>query len=134
MCFDLWALEHSPEWADRTQRYLTRYRLKSVVLCVFPIKDYGEFCWYDIPPNGLPRRFSLVLCDGPPGGTKGGRYGLVPLLRERFEPGCVILLDDAEREQERAIAHRWQDQMRCDLEFVGTVKPFIEMTVRVPES
>ena len=43
----------------------------------------------------LPGQFALVVCDGPPSGTLGGRYGLVPVMREHLQPGCVILLDDA---------------------------------------
>lgn len=73
-----------------------------------PLKDYGDFCWYDAPLESMPDSFSLVICDGPPGATKGGRYGLVPFMRDRLRSGCVILLDDAEREEERTIAARWQ--------------------------
>jgi predicted O-methyltransferase YrrM len=124
-----WALEHTPEWAARVQRYLNRYQLESVVLCSKPLKDYGDFCWYDAPLASMPDSFSLVICDGPPGFTKGGRYGLVPLMKERLKPGCVILLDDAEREQERTIAARWQAELGASFETLGPNKPFIEMTL-----
>jgi hypothetical protein len=124
-----WALEHTPEWAAKVQRYLNRYKLDSVVLHAKPLKDYGDFCWYDAPLKSMPDSFFLGICDGPPGSTKGGRYGLVPVLRERLKPGCVILLDDAGREQERAIARRWEAELGASLETFGSQKPYIKMTV-----
>jgi predicted O-methyltransferase YrrM len=128
-CQSHWALEHTSEWAAKVQRYLNRYKLDSVVLCAKPLKDYGDFCWYDVPLESMPDSFSLVVCDGPPGNTKGGRYGLVPIMSERLKPGCVILLDDAGREQEIGIARRWQAQLRASFEILGSNKPYIEMTV-----
>ncbi len=124
-----WALEHTLEWAMQVQRYLNRYKLDSVVLSSKPLKDYGGFCWYDPPLESMPDAFSLVICDGPPDSTKGGRYGLVPIMRERLRPGCVIILDDASREQELAIARRWKDELGASFEIRGSRKPYIEMTM-----
>jgi hypothetical protein len=108
---------------------LDRYRLDSVVLCTTRLKDYGEYCWYDAPLASMPVNFSLVVCDGPPGTTKGGRYGLVPVLGKRLGPGCVIILDDAAREHELAIARRWEAELDTLVELRGSRKPYIEMTV-----
>jgi hypothetical protein len=125
-----WALEHTPAWATKVQRYLRRYTLDAVVLCVTPLKDYGLFWWYDAPVAALPSDFALVICDGPPYDTQGGRYGLVPRMRERLQPGCVILLDDAERAEERAIARRWAAELGAPFTIRGATKPYIEMVVR----
>ena len=125
-----WVLEHTPEWATKSPKILRRYKLDSVVLCVKPLKDYGDFCWYDAPLESMPGGFALVVCDGPPGCTKGGRYGLVPIMRERLKPGCVILLDDAGREQELAIARRWEVELGASFTILGSAKPHIKMTVR----
>jgi hypothetical protein len=124
-----WALEHTPEWASKVERYLNRYKLDSVVLCMVPLKDYGAFCWYDAPLELMPGSFALVICDGPPGSTKGGRYGLVPIMKERLEAGSVILLDDASREQERVIADRWKSELGASLETCGSIKSYIKMEV-----
>jgi hypothetical protein len=123
-----WALEHAAEWAARTGRYLRRYEL-DVALCVAPLDDHGAFWWYDAPLQSMPERFALVVCDGPPGQTKGGRYGLVPIMRQRLEQGCVILLDDAGREEELAIARRWEGELGASLRILGATKPHIEMIV-----
>lgn len=124
-----WALEHKPAWAARVQRNLDRYRIDSVVLCGKPLKDYGEFSWYDPPLESMPESFGLVICDGPPGITKGGRYGLGAIMKKRLDPGCVILLDDAGREDELAIARRWEAELDAPFETLGSSKPYIRMTV-----
>jgi hypothetical protein len=56
----------------------------------------------------MPDEFSLVVCDGPPGSTKGGRYGLLPVLGGRLPPGSTILLDDAGRPGELELIKRWE--------------------------
>ncbi len=124
-----WVLEHKPEWAVKVHLQLDRYGIDSVVLCTKPLRDYGEFFWYDPPLDTLPEDFPLVLCDGPPGDTVGGRYGLVPVMRKRLTPGCIILLDDADREQEQVIARRWETELGVPFEMFGRTKPYIKMTV-----
>ncbi len=129
---NMWSLEHEVEWAARVRTILTRYRIDSVVVCDQPITDYGEYCWYRAPMESMPDSFDLVVCDGPPAVTKGGRYGLAPLFKGRFKPGCVILLDDAWREEEQQIAERWESELGASSSLRGTTKPFIEL--RVAES
>ncbi|MCZ6834529.1 MAG: class I SAM-dependent methyltransferase [Planctomycetota bacterium] len=124
-----WALEHTPVWAARVQKYLDKYKLDSVVLDAKPLKDFGAYCWYDAPLETMPDSFSLIICDGPPGDTKGGRYGIVPVMRARLKPGCVILLDDAGRDEEFAIGKRWESELGTSFEFLGAEKPYIQLTV-----
>jgi hypothetical protein len=124
-----WVLEHSPEWAAKLQRDLDRYRIDSARVCVAPLKNYDGFDWYDAPLDLLPDRFALVICDGPPYWNKGGRFGLVPILRQRLTAPCVILLDDAAREQERTIAKRWAAELGASYETLGTKKPYAKLTV-----
>ena len=124
-----WALEHILERAGEVQRCLDRYKIDSVVLCVKALKAYDDFTWYDPPLESMPGSFALVVCDGPPGSTEGGRYGLAPIMGERLKPGCVILLDDAVREHELAIARRWEAELGASLETLGGSKPYIKMTV-----
>jgi Methyltransferase domain len=121
-----WVLEHKPGWAKKVQCYLTQYKLDSVVITK-PLRDYGDFSWYDVPLGGIPDRFFLVVCDGPPSRTKGGRYGLVPIMKEQLSPGCVILLDDAGRDEELEIAKRWGDELGTSFTIQGAIKPYIQM-------
>lgn len=123
-----WVLEHKPEWAMRVQTYLGGYGLHTqITTCA--LKDYGEFYWYDAPLTQFPKHFSMVVCDGPPSRTKGGRYGLVPVMRKHIASGCVILLDDAYRRDECEIAERWRKELGSTLHIEGIDKPYIVMKV-----
>jgi hypothetical protein len=104
-----WSLEQMEEWQRRVQ---TRLRLAGTGANVLlaPLTSYGSFQWYDVPA-ALPRdEFRLVVCDGPPGTTPGGRYGLLPILGERLPKGAVILLDDAQRLGEQAVLQCWEKE------------------------
>jgi hypothetical protein len=125
----LWTLEHRAEWALKLTTYLKKYKIDSVTLNTKPLKDYGEYCWYEPNLRTMPDRFTLVICDGPPGTTKGGRYGLVPVVGNKIKPGCVILLDDAGRKEELAIARKWASELHAPFKILGTAKPYIEMLV-----
>ena len=124
-----WALEHEPAWAAKVQSYLDRYKIDSVTLCAKSLKDYGEFSWYDPPLKSMPDSFAMVICDGPPGSTKGSRYGLGPVMKQRLRAGCVILLDDAGREHEMEVANRWTAELGASSEKIGDAKPYIKMTL-----
>ena len=124
-----WALEHSPEWAAKTQRYLRLYEIDSVFLCVKPLSDCGNFCWYDPPMESMPESFTLVICDGPPATTKGGRQGLVPVMGTRLATGSVILLDDAVRAHECVVARQWGRELGTYSEFYGHSTPYIKLIV-----
>lgn len=124
-----WALEHLPSWAAKVQERLDRYGLDCVRLSVSPLLDYGEFHWYDPPLDAMPAQFELVICDGPPGGVKGGRYGLVPVMRDRLTAGCTVLLDDVVREEEHTIARRWSTELAGIVETGGVRKPYGRLTV-----
>ena len=127
----VWSLEHNEFWGSIVERHLARRRNQSVHLCIAPLKDYGDFSWYQPPLNVMPSTFSLVICDGPPGSTPGGRVGLVPMMKGRLSPGCTILLDDGEREHERLTASRWSEELRTSFHLCGTTKPYFEL--RVPD-
>ena len=106
----VWTLEHHPEFFRITEAKLKRYGLSNVHLTLAPLRDYGDFCWYDPPLDKLPRDFSLIVADGPPGDVKGGRFGLLPVLHLHFASGAVVLLDDAERPQEKAVLQKWASE------------------------
>jgi Methyltransferase domain len=125
---DHWVLEHKPKWSKKVQGYLDAYKLDSV-LYTKPLKEYSHFCWYDVPFDKMPENFFLVVCDGPPRRTKGGRYGLVPIMRERLKSGCIILLDDAGRDEELTIAKRWAGELGTPFIIEGKLKPYIKMVV-----
>jgi hypothetical protein len=104
----VWSLEHNPDWHGWVGGELRRFGVGGVELCLAPLRDYIGFHWYDPPRGRLPSGIRVVLCDGPPGTTPGGRYGMLPVLGPYLAPGCVVLLDDADRTGERETLRRWR--------------------------
>lgn len=128
--FAHWALEHDLTWFNKVKRFLELFGVKSVVLVLAPLKVYREgFVWYDAPLERMPHGFRLVICDGPPGGVPGGRYGLSAIVGRRLAKDCVILLDDAHREKERAIAAKWERELGATVQMKGTKRPYFELKV-----
>ncbi len=99
------SLEHHSGWRSKIQETLRRFNLPGeVAFC--PLKEYNGFDWYTLPPSILTG-FCLVICDGPPGGTRGNRVGLVPVCKQFLLPNCIVLLDDAERTEEQSALEQW---------------------------
>lgn len=124
----VWSLEHSPLWAEKVQKKLAKCRIGSVRLCLLPLRAFSDFSWYDVPLASMPE-FSLVVCDGPPADTPGGRYGLLPVMKKKLKPDAVILLDDAARHDERIIAERWARELGTSFEILGSDKPYAVLAV-----
>lgn len=115
---EVWSLENSEEWHHKISNTLAHHEIKDVRISFAPLRDYEGFSWYDPSLLELPKEFSLVVCDGPPGTTKGGRYGLLPVLGNRLSAGSVILLDDAERPGEIESLNRWKSEVPLDIRMV----------------
>lgn len=127
-----WALEHHPVWARRVEAALKRARIGSVVLVSKPLVSFGEYEWYDPPLDEMPNDFALVLCDGPPASTPGGRGGLLARFGGHLADAYVVLFDDAHRDAERDLASRWRAQAGGQLRELGSERPFFELSVPAP--
>jgi hypothetical protein len=100
------ALEHIDTWAHRVRRALARAGLADhATVRLTPLISYGPFTWYADPPHD--RTYVLAVCDGPPGTTHGGRYGLWPVMRGSLMSGATVLLDDLDRPAEQKILRQW---------------------------
>src|SRR5947208_2589253 len=86
---EVWALEHEPEWRRRVAAALRDHKAGQVYLWFSPLSDYGEFVWYAAPLPLMPDAFRLVVCDGPPADTRGGRVGLLSVIGDRLPAGAV---------------------------------------------
>ena len=101
------ALEHTLEWHARVSEALDRFGMTNVTLHLAPLRDFGTFDWYDARLDELPNDFALVVCDGPPGVTRGGRSGMLPMMREKLAKTVSILIDDTNRVAEGQLARQW---------------------------
>jgi hypothetical protein len=117
--FDVWTLEHHESWAKTVEGHLSNQGIKSVKICSAPLMSYDGYQWYDIASVKPSQDFSLVICDGPPHDTKGGRYGLLPVMKEKLADKSVILLDDYIREEERSIVIKWQKDFKIQVTECG---------------
>lgn len=122
-------LENNAEWGAKVSAHLRNAGIRTVNVDVHPLKDYGEYVWYDPIRPDLATKFALVVCDGPPGSGRGGRYGLVPVMRDYFGFGTVILLDDAARDGEQEAARKWASETGAVSSFIPGDKPYIRLTI-----
>jgi hypothetical protein len=127
----VWTLEHNKFWGSKIKALLNKHNIKTVNVFVKELSDYGDFFWYTPPLDLLPNNFGLVVCDGPPSDTKGGRYGLISIMKTKLSPGCIILLDDYEREAEQLIVKQWVNELSADFIKVGEHRPFAKITIPV---
>ena len=78
---------------------------------VMALPDH-EGPWYDPAALEDLHDIGLAFVDGPPGSTgPQARYPMVPLLVDRFAARCAIVLDDANRREERGVTERWMAQL-----------------------
>jgi hypothetical protein len=122
------SLEQSPDWCKRTNSVAAALNIQGVCVKYSPLRDHESYCWYEFDEFSH-QRFSLVICDGPPGQTYGGRYGLLPVAQSTFSDQCVILLDDAIREGEQAVVRRWQEEAPLRCEMLGRITPYFRLSV-----
>jgi hypothetical protein len=124
------AIEHEPEHATRTRELLDAEglsawaRVVDAPLAEEPLAQPGCRWYARAALEQLPAGADLLLVDGPvasPGsGAERSRYPALPLLRERLAPGCLVLLDDAQRDGERWVIDRWRSEFGLDLRPRGT--------------
>lgn len=112
------SLEHILDWSDRVERVASENGIAVNILHA-PLVNHGAFHWYSLPES-LVSGFELVICDGPPGDTVGGRYGLLPLANHLLARHARILMDDAERPSEQAIIERWEKEFDVRSEIQST--------------
>jgi hypothetical protein len=114
------ALENHGPTRRRMRYVLAALDLEAVTLVPAPIVGYEGYDWYRVPSDiSSSMDFHLVVCDGPPWHNRGGRFGLLPSMGARLNPGCRILLDDAYRPAERKAIRRWKDLVDLEVRFFG---------------
>lgn len=75
--------------------------------------------WYDVDALMDLREIDIVFVDGPGvAGSDDVRFPSMPVFWDRLRVGGLLVMDDAAREGERAMARRWQAQFDdADFEF-----------------
>ncbi|MBR9989489.1 MAG: class I SAM-dependent methyltransferase [Gemmatimonadetes bacterium] len=107
------SLEHEPVFAEETRERLRERGLDAwAEVITAPLVDRDvdgtTHVWYDVDINEHFDEIDLLVVDGPPRRASPlARYPAVPILRTHFADGCIILLDDGNRPDERRTARIW---------------------------
>jgi hypothetical protein len=119
------SLEHNPEYARRTSELLRLNGLDNVATVVTAPLAVIEVEGKAVPWYGneyeclLGEPIDVLLIDGPPKATAPrARYPAVPLLKSHLAAQCWILMDDGDRQDERAIAHAWSRDLGATLTYL----------------
>ncbi len=111
------SLEHLPQWAERVSRHISEPGTHRLLLR--PLTKYDGYDWYAIGAEDVPSDVALAIVDGPPGNTRGGRYGALPNLAPRFGSDVVVLLDDVHRSGEKQVLAKWAREFGIRAEVRG---------------
>jgi predicted O-methyltransferase YrrM len=117
-------VEHLDEWALRARTSLQENSLHDVEVILAPLAPYGEYDWYQLPASTFDRKeIALVVCDGPPEGTRGCRYGVLPLTLPFLRHHAVILLDDVQSGGASVLA-QWERDFGLRSTVEGSIKTY----------
>jgi hypothetical protein len=111
------SLEHMEEYFEKTLRSLQRHGLERWVdLRLAPLREVDvngqPFQWYALAAVEDLQDIDILSVDGPPGFIGPlARYPALPLLRDKLSTGALILVDDADREDEQAVMERWKAEI-----------------------
>lgn len=125
------SLEHDIDYKLKTERELAMHNLANVHLLYAPLRKYqlGEelWYWYEISPLMeilQDKKIDFLSIDGPPMATQPmARYPVLPLLQDELAQEYILLLNDADREDEKAIVQRWKREFGpFETEHIATEK------------
>lgn len=105
------SLEHDRTWHIRMAFLLALCGFDPRTVHHAPLKSYDTYDWYATPAAALKlldgSTAQCVFVDGPPGCTRGGRFGAMPELRRHLKPGALVVLDDVDRPGEQLAERCW---------------------------
>lgn len=106
------ALEQDAEYADATREEIRRHGLEDTARVVHaPLVSYDvdgtSWLWYDWDDLG-EAPIDALLVDGPSGDVqKLARYPAYPLLADQLADDALLVVDDAQRDDEKEMVERW---------------------------
>jgi predicted O-methyltransferase YrrM len=110
----VFALDADPVFAEETRGYLRDHGVSDFGAVVdapivdVQLPDGTTTPWYDLAGLADVAEIDVLFVDGPIGTiAEQARYPAFPLLAQRLTPGALVVLDDTNRPEERAIVRRW---------------------------
>lgn len=108
-------LDHLEEYLELTRTAVDRHHLNAQVECrLAPLEELEYestfYRWYSPKAFAGLSEIDMVVIDGPPASTgKKARYPALPYIIDILAANATVVLDDAHREDERAIIESWQE-------------------------
>ncbi|MCR9089819.1 class I SAM-dependent methyltransferase [Algiphilus sp.] len=110
------SLDHDPAYAEQTRAHLCARDLGAHVRVIDaplqPLDLSGEqYRWYALPEDFQCPPIDFLIIDGPPSAScPMSRYPALPVLAPYLAAHCVVVIDDADRPDEKAMVARWAEQ------------------------
>lgn len=100
------SLDHSEEFGAQTRSMLGTHKVRGVEIRIHELESYPSgYKWYDKSTLKGLAKIDLLVIDGPPSSTNpDARYPAFEHLIPLLSPNATIILDDADREEERKLA------------------------------
>lgn len=124
------SIDHDPEFgANVAKRYISMTQPRKNINFVFAPLVARSFGGKFLPSYYIKPvqarsigRADLVLVDGPPS-YLGGREGILYQAMDFASPGTIVILDDANRDEEKRIISDWQGALGNNIE-INLLKGF----------
>jgi len=100
-------IEHDDAWCQALRRIIAVRSHGVVQVRHAPLVPFEGYEWYRLTALAGLGSVGLVFCDRPPGQTPGGRIGIVEHLAGLLPESAIIVIDDSNRPQEKALSERW---------------------------
>jgi predicted O-methyltransferase YrrM len=110
----VFSLEHDQYYANKTREEVRRQGLEAFATVIdAPLRSYlltdVKWQWYET--KDLPKSIDLLVIDGPPASVQLlARYPAIPILDSSISPTGYVILDDANRPDERIALRRWDTE------------------------
>jgi predicted O-methyltransferase YrrM len=103
------SVDNSEEYAEKTRKLLAAHAITNVEIRVAPLTAHHSGVeWYDTSVLGDISEIDLLFIDGPPGSKNNqARLPAVAECLKKLKANAVIVIDDAARDGERAMAEKF---------------------------
>lgn len=125
------SLEEENKYAEVSNEALIKHGLQDIATVIHaPLEEIEiegkKWIWYDLTKIKGIKPIDLLIIDGPAQYgrvEKMIRYPALPLLFESLSDDAIIILDDADRQDEKKIVELWLKQFNCfEVERIDTEK------------
>lgn len=100
------SLDHSAEFGAQTRAMLEAHKVRGVEIRIHELESYPSgYKWYAKSSFKGLAKIDLLVIDGPPSSTNSdARYPALEHLIPLLSPNATVILDDANRDEERKLA------------------------------